>query len=243
MSLYDALLAPIGAEAVRRVVIGVHWTLVEAENGCGLAQTPRRNAAGAKPVPDGGRLDTFSLRDIAERVHSANPLEVAVGMAAINAFHNRYDCTGPSDNGLGAFRDVDGPVTVIGRFPDLEKYLKEFRIVELEPREGEYPESAFAKLAASSVGIVITASTLVNKSAERLFEQAQGRRIAIVGPGTPLAPRLHDLGVEVLAGSVVQDVATAAAFVSQSGAAPQLKRLCRYVTLRAPRPRPNLRAG
>jgi uncharacterized protein (DUF4213/DUF364 family) len=243
VSLYDELIAPIGAEPIRRVVLGVHWTLVESEHGCGLAQTPRRNAVGAKPVADAGRLETFKLRELAERAHSVNPLDVCIGMAAINAFYNRYDCNGPEDNGLGAFRDVDGPVTVIGRFPGLEKYLREFRVVELEPREGEYPESAFAELAASSAGIVITASALVNKSAERLFEQARGRRIAIVGPGTPLAQRLHELGVEVLAGSVVQDAADAAAVVSQSGAAPQLKRLCRYIALRAPRPQPNLRAG
>lgn len=243
MSLYDELIAPIGDEPVNRVVLGVHWTLVESECGCGLAQTPRRNTVGAKPVADAGRLERFTLRDLAERAHSANPLDVCIAMAAINAFHNRYDRDGPADNGLGAFRDVDGPVTVIGRFPGLEKYLREFRIVELEPREGEYPESAFAELAASSAGIVITASTLVNKSAERLFEQAQGRRIAIVGPGTPLAPRLHELGVEVLAGSVVQDAATAARVIAQSGAAPQLKPLCRYVALRAPRPQSDRRAG
>ncbi len=243
MSLYDELIAPIGAQPIRRVVLGVHWTLVESEHGCGLAQTPRRNAAGAKPVADAGRLETFTLRDLAERVHSANPLETCLAMAAINAFHNRYDCDGATDNGLGVFRDVDGPVTVIGRFPGLEKYLREFRIVELEPREGEYPETAFPELAVSSAGIVITASTLVNKSAERLFEQSRGRRIAIVGPGTPLAPRLHDLGVEVLAGSVVEDVAAAAAVVAQSGAAPQLKRLCRYVALRAPQLQPSLRVG
>jgi uncharacterized protein (DUF4213/DUF364 family) len=243
VSLYDELIAPIGAEPIRRVVIGVHWTLVESDHGCGLAQTPRRNAIGAKPVPDSGRLETFSLRAIAERVHSDNPLEAVIGMAGINAFHNRYDREGPPDNGLGTFRDVDGPVTVIGRFPSLEKYLRDFRVVELEPREGEYPESAFGELAADSAGVVITASTLVNKSAERLFEQAQGRRIAIVGPGTPLAPRLHKLGVEILAGSVVRDATMAAAVISQSGAAPQLKPLCRYVSLRAPLPQPDLRAG
>jgi len=69
-----------------------------------------------------------------------------------------------------------------------------------------------------------------------MFELARGKRIAIVGPGTPLAPSLHASGVEVLAGSVVRDADLAATIVAQTGGAAALKQACRYVTLRAPRP-------
>lgn len=236
MSLYGELLRPIERVPIARIVIGVNWTLVECETGCGLAQTPRRDAPGCQPIAGAGDLAKRDLREVAELIWSANPMETTLGMAAINAFHNRTSVKGGTENGLDAFGTVDGPVTVVGRFPGLERHLKNFRIVEREPRDGEFPESEFGALAADSAGIVITASTLANKSAERLFELSMGKRIAIVGPGTPLAPSLHSLGVEVLAGSIVENADLAATIVAETGGAAALKQACRYVTLKAPRP-------
>ena len=236
MSLYATLVEPIGRITVRRIVIGVNWTMVEAESGCGLAQTPRRDSPGCQPIDGAGKLSTRDLRTLAELVYSSNPMEAILGMAAINAFHNRADAGGSAENGLAAFTDAHGPVIVVGRFPGLDKYIREYRIVEREPRPDEFPESAFADLVKESAGIIITASSLGNKSAEAMFELARGKRIAIVGPGTPLAPSLHASGVEVLAGSVVRDADLAATIVAQTGGAAALKQACRYVTLRAPRP-------
>lgn len=243
MSLYDTLLDPIPSGAVRRVVIGVNWTLVESEHGTGLAQTPRRDAPGCQPISGAGDLAKHDLRALADLVRSDNPMESTLGMAAINAFFNRYDLHGGNENGLEAFREADRPVTVVGRFPGLDRYLKDFRVVEREPREGEFAEAEFGRLAADSAGIIVTASALANKSAESLFELARGRRIAIVGPGTPLAKELHVLGVEVLAGSVVENIDLAATIVAQTGGAQALKRACRYVTLKAPQLRRDLPAG
>ena len=234
LSLYDELLRPIKRALIARIVIGVNWTLVESETGCGLAQTPRRDAPGCQPIAGAGDLAKRDLRAIAELIRSVNPMETTLGMAAINAFHNCADLKGSFENGLDAFSAIDGPVTVIGRFPGLERHLKNFRIVEREPRDGEFQESAFGALVADSAGIIITASTLANKSAERLFELSVGKRIAIVGPGTPLAPSLHSLGIEVLAGSIVENADLAATIVAQTGGAAALKQACRYVTLKAP---------
>ena len=89
MSLYDTLLASVPPVSIRRVVIGVNWTLVEGESGSGLAQTPRRDAPGCQPIAGAGELAKRDLRAIAELVRSANPMETTLGMAAINAFHNR----------------------------------------------------------------------------------------------------------------------------------------------------------
>lgn len=234
LSLYDELLRPIERALIARIVIGVNWTLVENETGCGLAQTPRRDAPSCQPITGASELAKRDLRAIAELIRSTNPMETTLGMAAINAFYNCTDLKGSSENGLDAFSAIDGPVTVVGRFPGIERHLKNFRIVEREPRDGEFPESAFGALAADSAGIIVTASTLANKSAERLFELSVGKRIAIVGPGTPLAPSLHSLGVEVLAGSIVENADLAATIVAQTGGAAALKQACRYVTLKAP---------
>jgi uncharacterized protein (DUF4213/DUF364 family) len=236
VSLYHELVQPIERLGIRRAVIGVNWTLVEAETGCGLAQTPRRDAPGFQPIASAGDLAKRDLRVTAELIHSANPMEAVLGMAAINAFYNRVGLSGSNENGLAAFSDANGPVTVVGRFPGLDRYIREYRVVEREPRAGEFSEGAFGDLMSDSTGVIITASTLVNKSAEAMFDRARGKRIAIVGPGTPLAPRLHALGVEVLAGSVVENADFAVTVVAQAGGAAALKPACRYVTLRAPRP-------
>ncbi len=233
--IYDLLLAGVPAAPIRRIMVGINWTLVEGEAGCGLAQTPRRDAPGCQPLKQAGDITKMSLRDAAGWVRSSNPMETAIGMAAINAAHNRYDMVGERENGLDAFSGVDGPVTVIGRFPGLSDRIKDLRIVEKEPWEGEYPESAAGSLIQNSAGVIITASTLVNGTVTGLLEKAKGKRVALVGPGTPLASGLFEVGIEILAGSVIEDVDGAMNVVAQAGAVRGLKECGRYVTLRAAR--------
>jgi len=233
--LYDVLLAGVPAAPICRIMVGINWTLVEGESGCGLTQTPRRDAPGCQPLKQAGDITKMDLRTAASWVRSGNPMETAIGMAAINAAHNRYDLVGERENGLDAFSDVDGPVTVIGRFPGLSERIKDLRIIEKEPRKGEYPENVARDLIQESAGVIITASTLVNGSATGLLEKAKGKRIALVGPGTPLAPGLFEVGIEILAGSVIEDVDGAINVIAQAGAVRGLKECGRYVTLRAVR--------
>ena len=140
--VYSIILADIVDVPVQNIRIGINWTLVETANGCGLAQTPRRDTPGCMPIKNAGELTGMGLRELASLVRSDNPIEIAVGMAAVNAHHNRYGIKGPVLNGLDAFRDVDGMVAVIGRFPNLDRHLKNYCVLEQEPltrlaREGE----------------------------------------------------------------------------------------------------------
>ena len=232
-NIYERLAAGLFDQAVKRIVIGINWTLVESDLGCGLSQTPSRDAPGCRPLSEAGHLTNVTLKDLAELIHSENPLEMSIGMAALNSSYNRYDLQGGSDNGLDVFGTLKGPVTVIGRFPDLADRIENLRIIEREPREGEYPESAAKDLLPESEGVVITASTFANGSAAELIAMARGARVAIVGPGTPLAPSLFDLGIEVLAGFIVDDVPGAAKAIAEGAAVKSLKNYGHYTTLRA----------
>ena len=218
---------------VRRVLVGVNWTLVEGLDGCGLAQTPARGSAGCRPLEAAGRYAGRSLRALADLAGSDNRFEVAIGWAAINAHFNRRDLTGPSTNGLDLLAQTDAPgrTVVIGRFPDLERSLPGSLVIEREPRAGEYPESAAADLLPGAARVGITASALFDGSAERLIALAQGARIAVIGPSTPLAPRLHELGIAILAGMVVDKADEAARVVAEAGAVKALKRCGRFVAL------------
>jgi hypothetical protein len=231
IELYDALLSEVDDQKTRRVVVGVNWTLVESENGCGLAHTPQRDATGCQPIANAGKLTDTTLRATAALITSDNPMEAAIGMAGINAFYNTYNLVGSNSNGLDTFEKVVGPVTVVGRFPGLEKRIQNLHIIERAPREGEFGEEEADQLLPESAAVILTASTLVNGSAGRLLKLARGIPVALVGPSTPLAPPLYDLGVNILAGMVVDDVEGAAIATAQGGAVRALKQHGRFVTL------------
>ncbi len=227
----DVLLAGIRAAPVRRVILGLNWTLVATDQGAGLAHTPARDTAGCRSAPEAGTYGGRRLDDLARLMRSDNPFEVAIGVAAANAHYNRFGLEGAALNGLDVLRGVDGPITVIGRFPGLEERLPGARVVEREPRPGEYGEDQAPRLLADSAGVVITASTLVNGTLRPLLAVAGGARVVLIGPGTPLAPSLFDLGISALSGLIVEDVETVAQIIAEGGAVRALKPHCRYVTL------------
>jgi len=229
--IFDTLLSEIRDQEIKRVVIGINWTIVEAETGCGLAHTPRRDEPGCQPITAAGALKDRTLTETAALIFSENPIEVAIGMAAVNASYNRYDLEASDKNGLDAFSDIEGPVTVIGRFPGLNKHIKNIRVIEKEPREGEYGEKDAEKLLPQSAGVIITSSALVNGSAANLLELAKNTRICMVGPSTPFAPSLFELGVEFLAGTIVTDVERMAIAVAEGGAVKALKPFGSFKTL------------
>ena len=229
--LFDTLLTGIADQKIERVIIGINWTFVETALGCGLAHTPRRDDPGCQIISTAGQLTDLSLREATELVLSENPMEVTIGMAAINASYNRYDLEASDKNGLDAFADIDGPVTVIGRFPGLTERIRNLLVIEREPREGEYGEKDAVKLLPESAGVIITSSALVNGSAGELLELAKNTRVCMVGPSTPFAPGLFDLGIDYLAGTIVTDVEGMAIAVAQGGAVKALKPFGAFKTL------------
>lgn len=229
--LYQDLVLGVGDGMALRVVVGQNFTLVEGPHGVGLASTPPRNAPGCKPAPEAGRYAGRSLRELAALVESWNPAEVAIGLAAIGAHNNRYDLAGEASNGLDSL-PADGRVVVVGGFPGIRDRLPGCHVVEMAPEDGEYPAAAADWLLPTCDVAVMTASALTNHSLPRLLELAEGARVALVGPSTPLCPRLFDHGIEVLSGLVATDPDGLARVIAEGGAARDAKRYGRPVTLR-----------
>lgn len=229
--MIEALARDVGEGRARRVIVGLNWTLVEGPSGCGLSQTPARGTAGCSSVPGAGGYNGRPLEQLAQLAGAGNPVESAIGFAAIAAHFNRFDLQGEAVNGLDAFGDIAGPVTAIGRFPDLATRIPGLRIVEREPREGEFGEADAPRLLGESEAVIITASALGNGSLAGLLAAAKGARIALVGPSAPLAPCLHDFGIGIIAGLIVEDVEGAARAVAEAGAVRALKPHCRMLSL------------
>ena len=51
----------------------------------------------------------------------------------------------------------------------------------------------------------MTGTTIINKTLPRLLELSSNAVKVLVGPSTPLTDVLHDFGIDVLAGMVVED--------------------------------------
>jgi len=214
------------------VLVGLNWTLVEGAH-VGLAHTPDRGAAGCHSLDDAGAYAGRSLVDLAGLFESANPFEVAVAIAAANAHHNRPDRTGLSaENGLEVF-DLQLPTVVVGRFPRLAQRLPDAIVLEQNPGPGDRPASDAPVLLPGAAQVAITASALGNGTLPELLTLCDPMAtVVLVGPGTPLAPALFELGIDVLSGLVVTDPEGAARAVAEAGAVRALKRHTRLATLR-----------
>ncbi len=87
MTIQGDLLASLSDDApVRSVLVGAHWTIVCSRH-CGLASTinPPSPHNWKTLVRDAGSLHTKSARKLAKYALSENPLEVSIGVAAINS--------------------------------------------------------------------------------------------------------------------------------------------------------------
>lgn len=229
--LYDDLLHGVEDAEVRRFGIGEHWVFVETARAMGLASRPPQTRGRELPPPE--RWAGRNLCDLAAAAATGwDALEVAVGVAALNAHYNHAGVEGPPVNGLDLFDAADGPLVVVGGFPQIRERRPDARVIEMDPRPGEYPDSAADWLLPGSGGVIATASSLMNRTLPRLIAAAPQGRLALVGPGAPLTPRLFPYGVEALCGFVAEDREAVAGVILGGGSSRQFHPHGRMVTLR-----------
>jgi hypothetical protein len=65
--------------------------------------------------------------------------------------------------------------------------------------------------------VIMTATTLINKTMPRLLELSRNARIVVAGPSTPLHPLMFDHGVDLLGGLIVEDEPSVWRAVSEGG--------------------------
>lgn len=218
-----------------QVIVGLNWTLVVGPSGAGMAQTPARGTAGCRSLPRAGTYSGQALAALAALWNSDNVFERAVAVAAVNAHWNRFDIEGDGANGLDLIENHGVRTVVIGRFPGLADRLPGIAVVEREPRPGEYPESALPALLAEAKYVAITASAIVNGSMAEILALCKRAFVLVLGPSTPLSPRLFDHGVDALSGFIARDVDKLARAVSEGAAVAALRPHGRYATIvRAP---------
>lgn len=224
MKLFADLLESIRGEdcEVRRVVIGLHWTLVESRHA-GMAHTFR--SPSFSETLDAGRLAGQSALCLAERLLSWDPLEACVGLAALNSLIEPRGADGHLDRHLMEM-SRDRVVVIIGRFPfndEVRRVARATHCLEMDPQPDELPAAAAEEVIPGADVVLISATALINKTMPRLLELSRKTRCVVLGPSTPMNHVLLDYGAEVLAGVRVTDAD--ACFRSVSEGAKKFKHL------------------
>ncbi len=216
--LYDKLTEPIPDDVkMGECIAGIQYTTVTAGGYTGAAAT---NPLNTVLVTEKNILE-MSWRETAELIKSWNFAESSIGAAAVNAFYNQPDRLqrlaeegtvrklSGEDTFFAHKEDIKGKkVATIGHFCFAQEYLKEAGscvILERNPREGDYPDSACEYVLPDMDYVFITGFTLVNKTLPRLLELSRNARVILVGPSVALAPQLFDFGVWELAGTLITD--------------------------------------
>lgn len=226
--LYDQLIAAVPEDAeVADCLAGLSWFLVRSL-GTGVAMRPREID---EPICNAGRIAGMKLRELAGWIKSWNFYEAAMGLAAINSALNAQpimmsncgpllDEAATQDVFTCLHDDLRGKrVAVVGHFHNLERFsgICELSILERKPGRGDIPDPACEYILGEQDVVIMTATTLINKTMPRLLALSHNARIVIAGPSTPLHPLLFEHGVDLLGGLVVDDEPSVWRTVAEGG--------------------------
>lgn len=212
--LYDALIEGISSNAtVTGTLMGECWTAVETACHFGMAMTTPVDAA---PRMLSGNYTGMPLKELAQAAKSWNLTEAGFGMAAINAYYNtpqRLESMGayePFDKYCTDGVDLHGKhIAVVGHLnmpQSVYEQAASVRILERSPHPGDYPDSACDWLIPQCDVVIITASTLVNKTLPHLLALSKNAYTILAGPSCPMCPRLLNFSIDRIAGLVITDV-------------------------------------
>lgn len=227
MSLIQDLLEVVSDGEVKEVQIGLHWTAVSVNVAgvlrCGLASTLHGPHQHSGPdVPQAGHLTELSARELAALADQPDqPTLCSLGVAALNALLAAEIQESADINAeemiarLGAGKRV----ALVGHFPfvdHLRPRVGELAVLELNPRPGDFPAEAAPQVLAEAEVAAITGMTVQNHTLENLLRLiAPGAEILVLGPSTPMHPRLFAHGIGVLSGSLITDIESVMRLVAQ----------------------------
>jgi uncharacterized protein (DUF4213/DUF364 family) len=189
---------------VKRVAVGRHWIVVESRHTGMAHKFKSENNVELEPEIN---LIGKSAFELAELLLCDDQLQASLGLAALNSL---IDPVGERGNVFTeVLRMADGKtVTIVGRF-DLNKQVaqvaKQVYVLELHPEVGELPPEASEEVIPLSDIVVITATTLINKTLQHLLELSANAFTVILGPSTPINDILFHYGVNLSGGVRVTD--------------------------------------
>jgi len=217
MTLLKKIIDSVNGDApVRDVRICIHATVVESLR-VGLCGHTRADQAyevikRQDVVANHGRLREFSAKNLAQYALSKLPIEASVGIAAINSILD-VDWTKVHTERSGDLlveKTKGKKVAVIGHFPFIDRMRKtaaRLDEVGIEPDSGDVPISEIHKTLPGADVAIISSSTIINQSVEHLLSLTQNIPfVAIAGASTVLSPIFFRYGVDMILGTLIDNV-------------------------------------
>ncbi|HWQ47098.1 MAG TPA: DUF4213 domain-containing proteins, partial [Longilinea sp.] len=170
--LLDSL--PQDPVPVRNVVIGIQWTLVSSAY-CGLSSTSYKQGPHGVITPrDVGDLTTKSAQELAHWAISDNPIEVSVGIAAINSLIDISQLTIKYFNAAEVILKncKDRNLAIVGDYPfsdSLKGIARNFWSIEEPSIDSLVPDSSACEHISHADVVVITSSTFLNHTTEKFL--------------------------------------------------------------------------
>ncbi|WP_026895657.1 DUF364 domain-containing protein [Clostridiisalibacter paucivorans] len=230
--ILDSLITVVEKSArgkrIKDVRAGLGYTAVLLDNNsCGLAYT-FRNELGpcCSAFGRAGEIKGIDCTEAIKWSKSRNLVQSAIGVATINALlQNRvkeYEC----DN---VFKVLDIGVNdvlgVIGDFKPLTngrgKSAKKMYVFERKTSNTDnyYPDHSISEHLPKCDIVVITSTSIINKTFDNIIEYCKGaRKVAMVGATTPLCTEVFSkYKIDILAGVLVLNPIKLLDIVSQGG--------------------------
>lgn len=211
--IYDAIIRGIDDTArAEGLFFGQCWAMASSSGQLGMAMAIPGESI-APMFSESG--DSFNLKKGAEGIKSWNFKEASMMMAACNAYYNSPDkmrllnSYEPYENYCTAGLDMTGAtVGLIGHLHLPEPYKSAAETVytiERSPQDGDYPDAACDYILPRCDFVIMTGSTLINKTLPHLLELSRNAYTIMTGPTVPMCPALLDMGIDRLAGLVIDD--------------------------------------
>ena len=242
LPIIDAILGSVPASPDVRLLdlrVGPYWTVVRTSAGTGMASTMagEPHTHGRAPIMDAGSLRDASPLELAELLRSESSPEAAVGLATVNALLSPPDEKAVEGNAKEILNQrAEGRVAaIIGHFPfvdALRQSCRELWVFERGRgrRPGDLGPENVAEVLPHAEVVAISATTLINHTLEDILPFIRpGAFTIMLGPSTPMAPCLFELGLEVLCGTIVEDPESVLRAVEQGAVTGQIagvRRVC-----------------
>ncbi|MCJ7716663.1 MAG: DUF364 domain-containing protein [Anaerolineales bacterium] len=216
--MYTRILNTLSDYQIVEVRIGINWTAVVVDKGnhqqCGLASTlsEDHHHTGEPTIPVPGKLESIPAIELATWIESEIPLRRSIGCAAINALLPRNPSSWIDKNAESAILEhgKGKKAALIGHFPfvhNLKEKLGELVVLDQNPIGDDLLPSAAPEILPDADLVAITGMTFINHTLPVLLSLCKPEAyVMILGPSTPLSPVLFDFGVNLLAGSTVENI-------------------------------------
>lgn len=227
---------------IKEVRAGLGYTCVVLNNGSsGLAYTFRNEMGSCCGLmKQAGNLNGMDCSKLINWAKETNLLKASIGVAALNAvLHSDLD----NYESLNAIDTIDVKPNenfgMIGYFGPIIHQIKNMteNIYIFERNQGigpdVLPEWAIDMYLPFCDVVVITGTTIINKTIDHILDKCQNaREVIILGPSTTLCPKVFkQYNVTMLAGSLVTNYKKALDIVSQGGGTRAMKNCTKQVIL------------